>query len=328
MGSKAMREATKRLCDDVVALRSENGRYRSAITEAVAILNSGTDYERMHVAGILEAAIRPVAETTHAERRLPEGVVTGPPDDEIAEEPPPKWVPASPGREWFEADQARKQAASTVAPPHEPIVTQRALTVILSPDNGGERADGCLARIDDGQEIVTAPTPMFFHRLRRRVAEKPDLAKKIQVLYVTPQKVQEIGLRAEDELRWPEGFEQELWVEENAIKELRSPSPAPVQAEPPKCPNCGSDKVAPTAGNSVGNTMDCLVCYTDFTPRATPSEIAALRSAPRFTQEDVDFLAQCERDETNGVHGFTNEYAAAKFRDLADRISQHLEGQK
>lgn len=32
------------------------------------------------------------------------------------------------------------------------------------------------------------------------------------------------------------------------------------------CPNCGSEKVGPTKGNAVGNTMDCLVCYTDFTP--------------------------------------------------------------
>lgn len=34
----------------------------------------------------------------------------------------------------------------------------------------------------------------------------------------------------------------------------------------PKCPQCGSSKVAPTQGNGVRNTMDCLVCYTDFTP--------------------------------------------------------------
>lgn len=51
---------------------------------------------------------------------------------------------------------------------------------------------------------------------------------------------------------------------------------------------------------------------------------AALRSSPRFTQEDLDFLAQCERDETNGTHGFINEHAAAKFRDLAGRISQAI----
>lgn len=55
------------------------------------------------------------------------------------------------------------------------------------------------------------------------------------------------------------------------------------------------------------------------------AELAALRSSPRFTKEDLDFLAQCKRDETNGTHGFINEHAAAKFRDLADRISQTLE---
>jgi hypothetical protein len=32
------------------------------------------------------------------------------------------------------------------------------------------------------------------------------------------------------------------------------------------CPNCGSEKVALTSGNAVGNTHDCLTCLTDFTP--------------------------------------------------------------
>lgn len=32
------------------------------------------------------------------------------------------------------------------------------------------------------------------------------------------------------------------------------------------CPCCGSSKIAPTGGNAVGNTMDCLNCGTDFTP--------------------------------------------------------------
>jgi hypothetical protein len=33
-----------------------------------------------------------------------------------------------------------------------------------------------------------------------------------------------------------------------------------------RCPQCGSTRIAPTKGNGVGNTMDCLSCFTDFTP--------------------------------------------------------------
>lgn len=32
------------------------------------------------------------------------------------------------------------------------------------------------------------------------------------------------------------------------------------------CPQCWSMKVVPTRGNAAGNTMDCLTCFTDFTP--------------------------------------------------------------
>ncbi len=51
---------------------------------------------------------------------------------------------------------------------------------------------------------------------------------------------------------------------------------APVEPEnatdPPRCPNCGSTKTGPTSGNGVGNTMDCLACYADFTPADAPVE--------------------------------------------------------
>lgn len=52
----------------------------------------------------------------------------------------------------------------------------------------------------------------------------------------------------------------------HAVEQLASPPPPSPTQETPRCPNCGSEKVAPTSGNGVGNTMDCLVCYTDFTP--------------------------------------------------------------
>ena len=35
------------------------------------------------------------------------------------------------------------------------------------------------------------------------------------------------------------------------------------------CPCCGSTKTGPTSGNAVGNTHDCHVCLTDFTPTAS-----------------------------------------------------------
>ncbi len=54
------------------------------------------------------------------------------------------------------------------------------------------------------------------------------------------------------------------------------PAAAPVEPEnatdPPRCPNCGSTKTGPTSGNGVGNTMDCLACYADFTPADAPVE--------------------------------------------------------
>lgn len=44
---------------DPQQLESENGRMRAQIVEAIAILESGTDYERAHVVEILRDGVGP-----------------------------------------------------------------------------------------------------------------------------------------------------------------------------------------------------------------------------------------------------------------------------
>lgn len=68
---------------------------------------------------------------------------------------------------------------------------------------------------------------MFFHRLRLRAAQDPELMTKIAVYFIdaptdggcsTPRAV---GLGYEEELRWPEGFLQEAWETETQISAVR-----------------------------------------------------------------------------------------------------------
>lgn len=50
------------LAREVIDLREANGRMRGQITEASAIVRNGTEYERLHVAAILDAGLAPTPE--------------------------------------------------------------------------------------------------------------------------------------------------------------------------------------------------------------------------------------------------------------------------
>lgn len=55
-------EEIESLAAEVRDLRAEVGRLRGQNAEAAAILRDGTDYDRLHVAGILDPAPPPVAD--------------------------------------------------------------------------------------------------------------------------------------------------------------------------------------------------------------------------------------------------------------------------
>ena len=101
---------------------------------------------------------------------------------------------------------------------------QKALTVLLTRDEGPKQADADLAAIADGKTVVFrhGTLEMYFHQLRLRTSEKPELLDQIAVFYIdTANVMHPIGLRFEDEDRWPPGFCMEGWEIANAIKSLR-----------------------------------------------------------------------------------------------------------
>jgi hypothetical protein len=101
----------------------------------------------------------------------------------------------------------------------------RALTVLITKDVPAvqEQADKDIKAIEEGSQAFVHPqNEAYFHRLRLRVAENPELAKKIAVFYQDENgKLHEVKLLFKDELHWPPGFGNELWDEEMKIKEAR-----------------------------------------------------------------------------------------------------------
>lgn len=85
----------------------------------------------------------------------------------------------------------------------------------------------------------------------------------------------------------------------------------------PTCPSCRSTKVAPTKGNAVGNTMDCLICGSDFTPAApsaAPPEAAPPETAMWGVFYDNEKRARCAFNIENEAivkAASANAYAAA-----------------
>lgn len=101
----------------------------------------------------------------------------------------------------------------------------RALTVLLTKDApvAQKQADDDLKAIENGSVFRHPANEAYFHRLRRRVAEKPELTNKIVVFYQDKDgKLHEIELASGQQLRWPPGFMSEIWDEEVEIMKLRA----------------------------------------------------------------------------------------------------------
>ncbi len=75
--------------------------------------------------------------------------------------------------------------------------------------------------------LVETHSEMFFHRLRLRAAQSPALLDKIAVYFMDEPseglcaRPRPIGLRFEEELKWPDGFLQEAWEMETLISAYR-----------------------------------------------------------------------------------------------------------
>lgn len=98
----------------------------------------------------------------------------------------------------------------------------------LHPRPQGAIADFfCSLALSGRFSLVETHSEMFFHRLRLRAAMDPGLMDKIAVYFIDPAKdgfssvPREVGLRFEDELRWPEGFLQEAYETEMHINAVR-----------------------------------------------------------------------------------------------------------
>jgi hypothetical protein len=115
----------------------------------------------------------------------------------------------------------RPQSAEqpTVRPPF-----QKELTVVMVRDSGPEQADKDLAAIKDHSATVfrVGVPELYLHQLRLRAEEDPSLLDKIAVFFLDEKNVmREVGLRFEDELKWPAGFMDEAWDIEVQIQTLR-----------------------------------------------------------------------------------------------------------
>ena len=85
----------------------------------------------------------------------------------------------------------------------------------------------CAMALSGRSVLVETHSEMFFHRLRLRAAMDPKLMEKIAVYSIDQPtgegcaRPRSMGLRFEDELRWPEGFLHEAWEMEMQIKAVR-----------------------------------------------------------------------------------------------------------
>jgi hypothetical protein len=75
--------------------------------------------------------------------------------------------------------------------------------------------------------IVETHSEMFFHRLRLRAAMNDDLNSKVAVYFFDPPMhgicslPRPVGLRFDDELKWPRGFLHEAWETQEQIRLIR-----------------------------------------------------------------------------------------------------------
>lgn len=85
----------------------------------------------------------------------------------------------------------------------------------------------CSLALSGRSALVETHSEMFFHRLRLRAAMNPKLIDDIAVYFIDRPKdgiccpPRAVGLRYEDELRWPEGFLHEAWETETYISAVR-----------------------------------------------------------------------------------------------------------
>lgn len=121
---------------------------------------------------------------------------------------------------------AGSQCPTTVAEQknvwHPPF--QRALTVFMLPDGGRASAEADVAAVARGDNTIVkiSPGENYFNALRLAAEKDHTLYDKIVVWAKAEDgRFREVGLRAEDELRWPPGFCQEGWEMEVAIGKLR-----------------------------------------------------------------------------------------------------------
>jgi predicted ATPase len=91
----------------------------------------------------------------------------------------------------------------------------------------------CSLALSGRSTLIETHSEMFFHRLRLRAAQNPALLDKIAVYFIDQPMdglctmPRAVGLRFEDELKWPEGFLQEAWEMETLISAFREADQRP-----------------------------------------------------------------------------------------------------
>lgn len=99
------------------------------------------------------------------------------------------------------------------------------LTVIMQQDPGASLADADVESLRQSEEFQAARTTVseaYLSQLRLRVEQDPSLLDQIEVFYQRGDCLLPVGLREEDEIRWPAGFMQDIWRIETEIQKLRN----------------------------------------------------------------------------------------------------------
>jgi hypothetical protein len=99
------------------------------------------------------------------------------------------------------------------------------LVVIIPKNHADREADAAIHRaaIPGGtQEVLIVKDEQFFHQLRLRSAQCPEVMDMVDVFYAQDDgRLEPMGLRFEDELRWPAGAFSEGWEKEAKINLVR-----------------------------------------------------------------------------------------------------------
>lgn len=97
--------------------------------------------------------------------------------------------------------------------------------------------------------------------------------------------------------------------------------------KPLLCPCCGSGRIGPTVGNGCGDTHDCRVCHTHFTPRKNEMKKSETKDRIRVAAQNAhnaaaDLLGTIHRE---GFLALAHPTTLDRLNRVLDKTKEILE---